>query len=1101
MKRLWVAAALAPLSFAASAYAQQNVSTQTSTPLFTATGGDITIAAGGSIQLKSANQTAATLNSNNSVANAGSITARDLNNVNGIQALGGFTGNITNSGTIQLDESATQHTNGTNGIADGVFVNGAFASNFALGTNRIGILVSGASQLTGAVTNSGPITVVGETSAGISIVPGISGALADSGAINVTGDNSFGIHAVGQIGGDVTVTAAISATGQNTVGLALDGGSKGKVEIGSSIAVTGFHSQTPPITTNQINALEASQLEPGGPAVTIGGSVATGISIDAPTAAVAASGSTAAVAATPGGSISASGSTALVIGGPNPITIGALASGPSLFVGGPVASAGIYQNFNATAIQIGSSSGAATALPGGIDITSTVSATTVATNLAAKDGAGNSISGTAIGLHLMSGANVSSITVGAPLTIGGGLTASSSSSVANTVTALQIDSGAARPPGGITVTNSGTIAAAIGGIGAVLGGPPAAGGTLGTATAISDQAGAIGAITNTGAISASITPIVSSQTVASSAKTVALDLSANTAGVTVTQSQAATIPATSTVAAVTPGAPSITGDVLFGSGNANLNLLAGTLTGAVSFGGGANTLDVENGAVATGALSEAAGGQLGVTIGTNGVNTATSTLNMTAANKIGVSSLNVGASGQVIFTVDPANGAGSQLAVSGNTALATGAKIGLNIVSADPNVQTFSLITTAGTFTSGAPVSSLLGQTPFLFNASLSEPAAGTVAVTVSQRTAAQLGLNAAETSAYTAFFDQLKGTAQDAPVTTDVLSKTNRSDFIHLYDQFLPDFAGGPFDSQVVAQGQIAQAQADQPIKLQTDGARGWVQEIGYLDNRQDTASANGYRAGGFGIIGGIEQARGDSAVGLSAAFVTSGVKNDRQGPGGELSTAGVEAGAYWRDGTGGEGLNLHASVNGGYLFLSNHRLLFDENNAGTVSLFREAKSQWNGATVSFEVGANFQVPIGRFYIRPEVIADYVYLYESAFTEHGGGVAVDLGVAARSSEEGTVQGDLVMGADLGGVNHWRPELTLGWREVVTGGPGDTTAHFLSGGPSFKLSPVFNDKGSLIARVGLHAGGNFADFSADAGGQLNNNYQVYNARAVARFLF
>ena len=93
------------------------------------------------------------------------------------------------------------------------------------------------------------------------------------------------------------------------------------------------------------------------------------------------------------------------------------------------------------------------------------------------------------------------------------------------------------------------------------------------------------------------------------------------------------------------------------------------------------------------------------------------------------------------------------------------------------------------------------------------------------------------------------------------------------------------------------------------------------------------------------------------------------------------------------------------------------------------------------------------------------------------------------------------MGADLGGVNHWRPELTVGWREVVSGGPGDTTARFISGGPSFTLSPQFQDKGSLIARIGVHAGGNFADFSADAGGQLNETYQVYNARAVARFLF
>ena len=134
-------------------------------------------------------------------------------------------------------------------------------------------------------------------------------------------------------------------------------------------------------------------------------------------------------------------------------------------------------------------------------------------------------------------------------------------------------------------------------------------------------------------------------------------------------------------------------------------------------------------------------------------------------------------------------------------------------------------------------------------------------------------------------------------------------------------------------------------------------------------------------------------------------------------------------------------------------------------------------------------------------MIADYVYLYESAYTEHGGGAEMDLAVAARSSGEGTVQGDLVFGADLGGVYHWRPELTLGWREVLSGGAGNTTARFVSGGPSFTLSPQFEDKGSLIARIGLRAGGNFADFSADAGGVFRSGYETYDARAMARFLF
>jgi len=1141
MKRLWVAAALAPLSFAASAHAQITISSSSSKLINTATinsGLPDDIVLTGSINPNingspSAQVAAITLNSNNSVTNNGSITTSNYNYVTGILAVGTQTGtdgiSINNTGSIDLSESASQHVNGTNGIADGININGTVQPVFAEGVGRFGIQ-TGDGLLTGNLINSGSITIVGEASAGILIGTGglagapVTGAFVGTGVVNgltnlgtitVTGDSSYGIRSQGLITGNVEVSGAVSVTGQHSVGVALDQGATGNVDLSNAITVTGFHSLTPPVSLTQIESLTYSQLFAGGPAVTIGGSVGNGITIDAPAAAIAADGSTPAVNAVVGGAITAYGSTAMVIGstdaGAGPITIGATNiagdNGASLFIAGTVTSTGLYQNFNAEGIQIGSTNGSAVSLPGGIDITGSVSASSVAVSTPNVQGSDQG-TGNVIGLQLMSGASTSSITVGAPLSTAGSLIASSTSTAANTsVTALQIDPGAVRPSGGTTLTNSGTIAASITGIAAVVGGQAAAGGTSGAATAISDQGGVLGQINNSGIISATITPIVATQT--ETGTTYAMDLRGNTAGVTVTQTQAPIIPAmaaTSTTAATsatTPAAPSITGDVLFGSGNANLNLLAGTLVGAVSFGTGTNTFDLENGATMTGALTEASGGNLALTVGANGNNAVTSSLNNTSTTAVGLKSLNIGASGQVIFTLDPGNGVGAQFNVSGNANLAAGAKIGLNIISANSTDEVFTLVT-AGTLTSATTAQALLGTSTYLFNETLTQTtgANGSITVDVSPKTAAQLGLNPSEAAAYPAILDVLQASNQDpqaAAITADVLSKTNKSDFTHLYDQFLPDFEGGPFDTLVVAQNNIAAAEADQPIKLQTDEVRGWVQEIGYLDNRQTTATTNGYRGGGFGIIGGLEQARGDGAVGVAASFITDGVVDDSQGPGANVSSTALEAGVYWRDQWGG--LSMHASFNGGYVYMSSDRLLFDENSTGTVNLFDEAKSQWNGATASAEWGASYQIPVGKFYVRPEVIADYVYLYESAYTEHGGGSEMDLAVAARSSGEGTVQGDLVFGADLGGVYHWRPEMTLGWREVLTGGPGNTTARFVSGGPSFTLSPQFQEKGSLIARFGLRAGGNFADFSADAGGELNNTYQVYDARAVARFLF
>ena len=162
---------------------------------------------------------------------------------------------------------------------------------------------------------------------------------------------------------------------------------------------------------------------------------------------------------------------------------------------------------------------------------------------------------------------------------GGAIKATAAATDAVDVRAIQIDAGASVG----TLGNSGEISAAITG-------------TKGSATAILDAAGSLSLIENVNKISATITPADATQAVAG--KAVAMDLRANTSGVTVRQgpNSASTI------------TPTITGDVLFGSGPARLELLAGVLNGAVAFGSGADTLTIDGGAKMTGALTDADGG-------------------------------------------------------------------------------------------------------------------------------------------------------------------------------------------------------------------------------------------------------------------------------------------------------------------------------------------------------------------------------------------------------------------------------------------------------------------------------------------------------------
>jgi hypothetical protein len=1061
MKRLWVAAALAPLMFAAVAHADTTISNGTTTPVSTATvnGGspdNIIIGSGGSVNPTSG--AAVTLNSSNNVTNNGTIQIQNQSNSTGILAVvpsGGLTGSIANAGAITVNSTTSPTVNGTTGIANGPFANI---------TTNYGIHVTGAGLLTGSIGNAGTITVTGDNSAGIQVESGgLSGGIANTGTITVLGGEpaggpSYGIHTVGAIGGAVSIQGAISATGVGARGIALDGGA-GSVDINNAVTSTGFRSLTAPTDPTLIAALTADQLQANGPAVSIGGSVPGGITVDSALF-------TAGVATTTGGVITSQGpAPALLIGGPNAVTIGANpTNGAGLFIGGTVSGQGIYQNFNATGVQVGTGA-APVNITGGIALAGSVNVSTVATSLSSSLGQGMST-----GIRVRPQASVGIINVGGSLSVG------STSTVANTVTGILIDNGASVG----TIIVGGTVSTEITGIGATLNGPAASGGTAGNVTAVSDLSGTVSSVVNTGNISATIVPIVPGSVVTGTA--VALDLSHNTTGETVTQNA-------NSNAAITP---SITGNVLLGSGPSTLDLEAGTLNGGVSFGvSPLNQLILNNGAQMTGALSSASSGAIAANINSG-------QLSMTQPNAIPMSTLHIGSAGQVIFAIDPAAGTNSVFNVAGAATLDSGAKIGLNFLSPLATETSYTLIT-AGNLTASAINQSLEGQIPYLLEATVvtNTGVNGSVVVNAGRRSAADAGFNPAETSAYNAIFAAF---SQDSAVSADLLSKTNRSDFIHLYDQFLPDYAGGAFDTLVVGQGDIARAEADAPVKLQGEEARGWVQEIGYLDNRQDTGQANGYRAGGFGIVGGMERARGDSAVGVSAAFITDGVKDDRQALGANLSSAALEVGVYWRYGVG-DGLNLHASVNGGYVLLSNQRLLYDEDSTGTTTLFRQAKSSWNGAIGSAELGASYQMAMGRFYLRPEASLDYILLYESAFAEHGGGAAMDLAVASRLNEEATAQADMVLGLDFGTAIHWRPELTLGWRQIVAGGPGDTKAQFVSGPTSFTLTPQLQDRGGLLARLGVRAGGAFADFSADAGGEFNKDYQTYDARAVARFLF
>ncbi|MDR3511854.1 MAG: hypothetical protein P4L73_09480 [Caulobacteraceae bacterium] len=1120
MKRLWVAAALAPLSFAATmAHADKTITGGNTTLQSTSADvGNITIDSGGDLH-PSTGPAAITVDATGNVSNSGTISYSGVSNTAGIlvdTSAGAITSTITNSGTITVSESTTGDSTNQS-ITSGPFANGSA---------RYGIRVSGANTFNGSITNTGTITVIGENSAAIDIGSEMTGGLVQTGTITVTGGTptyatagknssavtnagnvSYGINATGKIDGNVNVGGTVSVTGQNATGVALSGGVGGGVEIDGSISATGYRSTTAPTDPKVLAKLNPDQTLQGGPALVIGGSVGSGITVDA---SVAASGNTSAVTE---GTITSMGSApAVLIGGADALTVGANTSGYSLQNGGAISGLGEYADVSATAIQIGgdntlavASSGVdagsafgAVTLSGGIDNTGSISSVSEEHTAGAADSTGISIgSGATVSSLVNSGTIVADAASDATVSTtnpSSNETSVTGKSVPITVAAINVAAG-----GSLTsINNSGTIDAEITGISTATN-YTAAGGTQGQAVAILDASGTLTSVTNTNTIAASITPIVYGQTVSSTnADVVAMYLANQSNSITVTQS-AYTGNSTSTVT------PSITGEIIFGrtdgtsTGSEILDVQTGNVTGNIVFNGvGSDSLTIDGNATVTGGLTQSAAGSLTIDVNSGLLDMTSPTSNVLggSAASINVSSLHVGSTGEIIFTVDPtATSAGAQFNVTGTATFDQGAKLGISLESKlTQTSQTYTLIH-AGTLAGNATDSSLLGTLPYLYQGAISETA-NDIDITVSLKTAAQLGFNPAQASAYSAIYSQM---STDQDVESLVLSQTTRSGLLSVYNQFLPDYAGGPFEAIASAQRAIARAQADAPVKMQSDETRGWVQEIGFSNSRSASSLANGYQAKGFGVAVGVEHAHGDSAIGLTGSVVSSGVEESTQAPDASLSVLAIEGGAYWR--AGGEGLNVNASVNGGYVSLGSHRLLLNQTASGAVSLLRDAESQWSGAVASAQFGVAYQITKGRFYMRPEVNADYIALYETAHSERGGGQALDLAINSRLSQEGSVQADVVFGWNFGEALRWRPELTLGYREIVAGGAADTVARFLSGGGSFTLSPDNTDKGGLLARLGIRAGGTYADVTADAGGEFRNGYQTYDARAVARFLF
>ncbi len=1052
-------------ALATAASAETSVATKQTAPIRTSTinagaRDDIKITSAGSVEL-TASGPAVTVDTANKVTNEGNILISNADNATGVLALGGTSGGIVNSLKIVVDETYAPTDGDNDGDIDGPF---------AVGTGRVGIATAGAYTGDIVQTTTGSIAVEGNDSFGIRLGGPLTGKFSHDGTTTVLGDRAIGVQA-GAISGDVRLAGTVTAVGVDAIGAKFDGDIGGTLTVQGSITSTGYRYTTLP---SDVSKLDADDLLQGGSALIVAGNVAGGIILAKPPTT-----STTDTDVDKDGILDANELTATVTSyGAAPamrigsatqnITIGAVpatGTGYGLIIDGGIAGNGLYSGIAGRGLQIGGLGGTVT-IAGGIGIAGSVSATA------------NGASANAI--RIGSGAST-------PLIHVTGTVSATGSNAANSIAAgIVVDQGGSLPG----IKNAGTIKAV-------------ATGELGAAAAILDLSGTVNLVENSGTISATGAK-------ADSGRNNAIDLSENITGATIKQ----TVVATAT-------APSIVGNVHFGTGNDLFDIADGTVAGDTYFRDGADTLKLSGDAIYTGNVYYGTGGatmslagtsqfngiaDFGGAAGTLGIATG-STYTGSFANSgnlavtVAGGKLNIGAASSIAslavtdkgvlgITLGAAGSATPILSVAGTASFAADSKLALKVADISTAVGNH-IVVSAGTLTGGANVTADTTLVPFLYKATLST-SGNSLNVALARKSTGDLGLNRSEAAAFDPVYAAL---SKDSKVANSFLGITDGDAFRATLRQMLPDHAGGTFMAVTQGVRTFARMLDDPTGPFKDEGNWGyWINQLawGGEKGRGDTTA---FETTGWGIGGGGEIKTGFGSFGASVAYYWG--RNRDTETANEVVAGTYELAGYWRIKKGG----LRATTRGSIALVDLEGTRSFQGIDGTTAVSLTARGDRNArlytgsGTVSYDFGEGTGLAL-----RPVITLDYYRLHEKGYTETGGGDAFNLIVRSRTSEELAVTGSGVVGLNFGGEDQWsgwsRLEIEGGRREIVSGKLGNTIAHF-NGGSEFTLLPEDRTSG-WIGRVRGVAGNSGFQVGGEVGADQYQGNWALSIRASLR---
>jgi len=1009
------------------------------------------------------------------------------------------------SGAIRITEDFTNEDTDGDAILDG---------DFAQGSGRSGILISGASPFEGNIelASTSIIDIEGNDSFGINLTNtsmaqnGLTGNLSFDGQIGVLGDNATGINIGSGISGDFAQNGSIRTTGLGAEAINIDADIQGGFVSSGAIINSGFRSQQRlPLADASLNRggrdmLEAEDLLQAGSAISISGNIGRGILIDNNLDPVLDEdgnqtfdddGNLIQTAGTAGSVIQNGSAPAILIDGEGtPIAIGRVAviTDPAAdgfdadlqyaFVNqGALQANGVNNNFDATTFSVSDAT-----LTGGINNTGQITATTfvspIGTSLTTVTSDGHAqvivIGSNAIaerinnsGVILASSSEDTEIVFANP----------DSPLMATPVLATAIDIDASADLS--SITNSGVISAVLIG-------------RSGEAIAIQDQSGTLLSLTNTGSISAIGNSSDASDQAALDFSLIALDASQNIDGFTFIQNRAADLNPDDDI---TPSDPSLLGNILLGSGDDSLTSTAGLISGDVDFGAGDDSLALSGSSILRGALTNQGG--LDITVADN------STLALTAAGNIPVTSASFDGTSTFSPVLDGSNGEASTLVSTGDISFESGATISptlTNVVGIDQT--SFTIAQAGGALTIGDLATLASAESPFLFNSNF-DVVGNDLVITLDLRNAEELGLDQVQSLAFAPAVQVLRSNAALGDAFSNI---TTQSEFNAAYNQILPEFSASArqFVLANVDGATGAVANHLDSVRRSPDKPGGaWLQEFAYFADRDLAGLSEQYRGHGFGFSAGLDTAVGPfHAVGVNLGFASTEIE-DVVGIDEPLDVVTIQGGAYagWASGK----LGIEAYAGGGYND-------FEQNRRLRINTFSgEAQGDWSGTHINGSVRAGYDLELNdQFWFRPTVSVDYLRLSEKAFTETGdAGVALD--VDSRTSTTGSATAMFNFGAKFQGKRTWiRPSLRAGYRYEFLNDPVNTSFRFTgltdAAGQTFNSETaqlqalLFPDSGFVVG-FSVAAGSAFSSIGFDFDSDIRDGFIRHTGRVVVRLLF